>query len=87
MVSCLSRSHKSLTSLAELHLADSRMLLDETSPDSLRVNILTSYGLDEKTYDELVTFLSDNPDRLATIYSKVVDKVVEAGDSVPEGDE
>lgn len=70
--------------LTELHLADSRMLLDETSPDSLRNIILSRYGLDEASFDDLSRYLSNNPDEMAAIYGKVVDKIVATEDRISD---
>ncbi len=62
--------------LTELHLADSRMLLDEHAPDSLRAFILAKYQINETLLHESITYLSDHPDELALLYTRVVDKIV-----------
>ncbi|NND71264.1 MAG: DUF4296 domain-containing protein [Rhodothermales bacterium] len=66
--------------LAELHIADSRMLLDSTAPDSLRIIILREHGVTEEQLDGALRYLSDNPEYMAAIYSQVVDRIVESSD-------
>lgn len=63
--------------MTELHIADSRMLLDSTAPDTLRVVILRKHDVTEAQLDETLRHLADNPEYMATIYTQVVDRIVE----------
>ncbi len=63
--------------LSELHLADSRMLLDADAPDSLRQVILDRHEISERDLDNSLLYLSEHPDELAELYTRVVDHIVE----------
>jgi len=65
--------------LSELHLADSRMLLDAESPDSLRSLILLRHGVTEAELELSLKYLSEHPDELSELYSIIVDRLVEDG--------
>lgn len=77
--------------LVELHLIRARSVVLDTIPPSLRDSVFARYGVEERGFEETLSYYARRPNELESIYDGVIDTLsalqgrLQRGDNPPSG--